>query len=193
MLLLDMDFLYLGALKWIYTNKEQVLGIYPNLSVRNIKVLDTNTGKIIEIQLNDLFRKPLRPFEKKIDIQGQEFLAYTAPYLFSELKEKVIRIDDTCFYFTNFGTLILYEHTLYYKFADRSDTGEYTGFSKLREGRYSYTINSITDKGYLKSPYFVADYDLEESVKIEDNVTFKDFNDNVLLYVTKLKLLGYKF
>lgn len=196
MLLLDIGFLHRGALRRVITQDNQRIAAFDKSSVtRDVKVLDTNTGKITVRSVDSLFVKPLRPFVKVETIKGEEVLALVNPYSFAEIKERVLRIKDLCFYFTNKGFLLLYKHNIYYKESPRQDNEEFTGFCVGKNQRtYAYTIpDTIGDfvKGYLQAPYFIPELDIDEMKEVEKNVTFKDFTDNAALYATKLKMLGY--
>lgn len=200
MLLIDMSFLKRGALRTVFTQKNQMVAAFtkssdfPMSSVeRKVKVLDTTTGKITERSVKSLFENPLRPFVKDKTLDGREVLALANAYKFAELKETVIRVKDICFYFTNKGFLLLYEHNIYYKESLRPDYEEIAGFC-VRNDSYAYTIpDTVGDfvKGYLQTPYFIPEIDIEEMKEVEKNVTFKDFTENAALYAIKLKMTGY--
>lgn len=200
MLLIDMSFLKRGALRTVFTQKNQMVAAFtkssdfPMSSVeRKVKVLDTTTGKITERSVKSLFENPLRPFVKDKTLDGREVLALANAYKFAELKETVIRVKDICFYFTNKGFLLLYEHNIYYKESLRPDYEEIAGLC-VRNDSYAYTIpDTVGDfvKGYLQTPYFIPEIDIEEMKEVEKNVTFKDFTENAALYAIKLKMTGY--
>ena len=200
MLLIDMSFIKRGTLRTVFTQKNQMVAAFtkssdfPMSSVeRKVKVLDTTTGKITERSVKSLFEKPLRPFVKDKTLDGRDVLALANAYKFAELKETVIRVKDICFYFTNKGFLLLYEHNIYYKESLRPDYEEIAGFC-VRNDSYAYTIpDTVGDfvKGYLQTPYFIPEIDIEEMKEVEKNVTFKDFTENAALYAIKLKMTGY--
>lgn len=201
MLLIDMSFLKRGALRTVFTQKNQMVAgftkssDFPMLLVeRKVKVLDTTTGKITERSVKSLFEKPLRPFVKDKTLDGRDVLALVTAYKFAELKETVIRVKDICFYFTNKGFLLLYKHNIYYKESLRQDNEEIAGFCVRNDRNYAYTIpDTVGDfvKGYLQTPYFIPEIDIEEMKEVEKNVTFKDFTENAALYAIKLKMTGY--
>ena len=200
MLLIDMSFIKRGALRTVFTQKNQMVAAFtkssdfPMSSVeRKVKVLDTTTGKITERSVKSLFEKPLRPFVKDKTLDGRDVLALANAYKFAELKETVIRVKDICFYFTNKGFLLLYKHNIYYKESLRPDYEEIAGFC-VRNDSYAYTIPDTVGnfvKGYLQTPYFIPEIDIEEMKEVEKNVTFKDFTENAALYAIKLKMTGY--
>ena len=200
MLLIDMSFLKRGALRTVFTQKNQMVAAFtkssdfPMSSVeRKVKVLDTTTGKITERSVKSLFENPLRPFVKDKTLDGRDVLALVNSYKFAELKETVIRVKDICFYFTNKGFLLLYKHNIYYKESLRPDYEEIAGFC-VRNDSYAYTIPDTVGnfvKGYLQTPYFIPEIDIEEMKEVKKNVTFKDFTENAALYAIKLKMTGY--
>ena len=135
MLLIDMSFIKRGTLRTVFTQTNHRIvaftksSDFPMSSVeRKVKVLDTTTGKITERSVKSLFEKPLRPFVKDKTLEGKDVLALANAYKFAELKETVIRVKDICFYFTNKGFLLLYEHNIYYKESLRPDYEEIAGF-----------------------------------------------------------------
>lgn len=200
MLLIDMSFIKRGTLRTVFTQTNHRIvaftksSDFPMSSVeRKVKVLDTTTGKITERSVKSLFEKPLRPFVKDKTLDGRDVLALVNSYKFAELKETVIRVKDICFYFTNKGFLLLYKHNIYYKESLRPDYEEIAGFC-VRNDSYAYTIpDTVGDfvKGYLQTPYFIPEIDIEEMKEVEKNVTFKDFTENAALYAIKLKMTGY--
>ena len=200
MLLIDMSFIKRGTLRTVFTQTNHRIvaftksSDFPMSSVeRKVKVLDTTTGKITERSVKSLFEKPLRPFVKDKTLEGKDVLALANAYKFAELKETVIRVKDICFYFTNKGFLLLYKHNIYYKESLRPDYEEIAGFC-VRNDSYAYTIpDTVGDfvKGYLQTPYFIPEIDIEEMKEVEKNVTFKDFTENAALYAIKLKMTGY--
>ena len=200
MLLIDMSFIKRGTLRTVFTQTNHRIvaftksSDFPMSSVeRKVKVLDTTTGKITERSVKSLFENPLRPFVKDKTLEGKEVLALANAYKFAELKETVIRVKDICFYFTNKGFLLLYEHNIYYKESLRPDYEEIAGFC-VRNDSYAYTIPDTVGnfvKGYLQTPYFIPEIDIEEMKEVEKNVTFKDFTENAALYAIKLKMIGY--
>ena len=201
MLLIDMSFIKRGTLRTVFTQTNHRIAAFtkssdfPMSSVeRKVKVLDTTTGKITERSVKSLFEKPLRPFVKDKTLDGREVLALANAYKFAELKETVIRVKDICFYFTNKGFLLLYKHNIYYKESLRPDYEEIAGFCVRNDRNYAYTIpDTVGDfvKGYVQTPYFIPEIDIEEMKEIEKNVTFKDFTENAALYAIKLKMTGY--
>ena len=200
MLLIDMSFIKRGTLRTVFTQTNHRIvaftksSDFPMSSVeRKVKVLDTTTGKITERSVKSLFEKPLRPFVKDKTLEGKEVLALANAYKFAELKETVIRVKDICFYFTNKGFLLLYKHNIYYKESLRPDYEEIAGFC-VRNDSYAYTIPDTVGnfvKGYLQTPYFIPEIDIEEMKEVEKNVTFTDFTENAALYAIKLKMTGY--
>ena len=201
MLLIDMSFIKRGTLRTVFTQtNHRVVAFtkssdFPMSSVeRKVKVLDTTTGKITERSVKSLFEKPLRPFVKDKTLEGKEVLALANAYKFAELKETVIRVKDICFYFTNKGCLLLDEHNIYYKESLRPDYEEIAGFCVRNDRNYAYTIpDTVGDfvKGYVQTPYFIPEIDIEEMKEVEKDVTFKDFTENAALYAIKLKMTGY--
>lgn len=159
---------------------------------KEIRVLDTRTGKVKKITLTDLYNKPIKPFYKT-----EKGLKLGSSHKLKELMNKPLRILDLAFYVTPEYYLIYYKNNVYYKadIVDKEQT--VSGFCYYPLGVSFFTEPSerggLADRGqyFLKRPYFVYE-DLNYAFLVDKNISMQSFLERATtpaFYTAKVKMI----
>lgn len=162
----------------------------------NIPILDTKTGKQTKIKYRDLLNNPIRPFKRvnnKISILNE--------YRWSELFNKVLKVNDLYFVLKPEYMLMWYNGSVYFKYVTYPKD-KISGFNIINKG--NNLTYFVLDKDrlhlsnfshsiiYLKSPYFIPKIDIENMIKIDIIDDMKEFKKRAKtdFYLLKVRLLS---
>lgn len=161
------------------------LEVNPSNQNKEVRVLDTKTGKIKKITLQELYEKPIKPFYKT-----DKGLAIGNSYKIEDLFGKLLRILDLAFFVTPEYFLIYYKRNVYYHSYTYQKGLDISGFCYYALGVSFYTTQDIFGF-FLKSPYFVYE-DIDSAYLVDKDIGIQEFLKRAKIpsyYQAKVNLL----
>ena len=172
------------------------LEVNPSNQNKEVRVLDTKTGKIKKITLQELYEKPIKPFYKT-----DKGVAIGDSYKIEDLFGKLLRILDLAFFVTPEYFLIYYKRNVYYQRYTYQKGLDISGFCYYALGVSFYTTQDILGVSFyttqdilgffLKNPYFVYE-DIASAYLVDRDIGIQEFLKRAKIpsyYQAKVNLL----